>query len=56
MEHEMILLSADLKEVLARLSKKFDASLVEREQRRIRIPQDAVRGCEEAPVLQEQEC
>jgi hypothetical protein len=43
-------LNADLQSVWLRLAKRFYASLVEREQRRIRIPQDAVRGCDEAPI------
>lgn len=52
--HEMILFSADLQTVYKRLAaRRKEASLVEQEQRRIRIPQDAVRGCDEAPNLQE---
>ena len=47
-------LNADLREVWLRLAGHFDASLVEQEQRRIRIPQDAVRGCEEAPDLEQE--
>lgn len=48
-------LNADLRDVCKRLASGFDASLVEQEQRRIRIPQDAVRGCDEAPDIMESE-
>lgn len=48
-QHTMYLLSADLKEVNARLSRKFQASLAQQEERRIRTPQNGVQGVSEAP-------
>ena len=46
---------AEMHHVYARLSGKFDASLVEQEQHRIRNAKDAVRGCEEAPQESDQD-
>lgn len=48
-EHKLILLSADLREVHARLARRFNASVVHREEHGIRTPENAVRGCAEAP-------
>jgi hypothetical protein len=49
MEHRLILLSADLKQVHARLARRFNAPLVEQEQSLTRNEQDTVRGCDGAP-------
>ena len=49
-EHRMFLLSADLREVHARLAKKFkDASLVQSVEHDPRNVETAVRFCHEAP-------
>jgi hypothetical protein len=41
MKHQMILLSADLRQVYARLSARFNASEAQADERRIRTPEDA---------------
>jgi hypothetical protein len=48
-EHQMILVSADLREVHARLTRKFNASVAQQEEFGIRTPENAVRGRTEAP-------
>lgn len=45
----MILLSADLREVHARLAKKFKAPLAQQAEQRIRTPQTGVRVVSGAP-------
>lgn len=56
MQHEMFLMSADMREVYARLSARRKAPLVERAQHGIRIPEDAVQVCDGAPDSGRKEC
>jgi hypothetical protein len=51
MTHKMILMSHDFKEVhkIVVARRKDDASVAQQEERGIRIPDNAVRGCTDAP-------
>lgn len=57
MTHRMILATADLSKVYAVViaRRKDNASLAQQEEQRIRIPQNTVRGCNDAPLLKERE-
>ena len=46
-------LNADLREVYGRLAGKFQAPVAHQEERGIRIPDNAVRGCAGAPESEE---